>query len=650
MRMIDWPRRLMVAAAGGWLLCAVLALGLHVPAFAAPTDDAKAQTIVHMLDYVSVDYPEFVQDGKILNAEEFQEQREFATQVIELLGQLPSAPEQPALLQQAKTLLERIDAKAPGDEVATLATALRNGVIQAWRVSVAPRKAPDVAAGGKLFAEHCAACHGAQGRGDGQLAKGMEPAPSNFHDEARMRQRSLYGLYNTITLGVDGTSMRAFSELSEVDRWALTFFAAGLRADSDTVAKGAAAWRRGEGKKVFDGLRPLVTKAPGEVAQAGSDLDAVRAYLTQEPQAVQSAAPAPLDFSRAKLDEAAQAYARGDREGARRLAIAAYLEGFELVEAALDNVDAALRTETEREMMALRSAIGDGKPAEAVTAQVDKIKALLDRADEKLGSGNLSTTAAFVSSLLILLREGLEAILVLAAIIAFVVKTGRRDALRYIHFGWMGAVVLGAATWAVASYVINISGADREVTEGVTALLAAVMLLYVGWWLHSRSSAQAWNKFIREQVDTALGKRTLWAMAGISFLAVYRELFEVILFYETLWAQAGSEGHGAVLGGMAAGALLLVIIGGAILRYGVRLPIGPFFAVTGGLLAVMAVVFVGNGVAALQEAGVLDATAVRFISLPLLGIHPTAQGLGLQVVTVLLIVTGLWLNRRRATA
>lgn len=633
-----------------WWLCVMLALGLHAPAFAAPPEQEKAQTIVHMLDYVGVDYPEFVQDGKVLNAEEYQEQLEFATQVIALLGQLPSVPEKSALLDQAKSLLARIEGKAPGGEVSALATALRNRVIQAWKLSVAPRQAPDLAQGGRLFAEHCAACHGAQGRGDGQLAKGMEPRPSNFHDAARMQQRSLYGLYNTITLGVDGTSMRGFTELSEADRWALAFFAGSLRADSETVARGEAAWKRGEGRTVFNSLRPLVTGVPAELAPAGSDLDAVRVFLTQQPQAVQAAAPAPLALSRAKLDEAAQAYANGDREGARRLAIAAYLEGFELVEAALDNVDASLRTEIEREMMALRSAIGEGQPAAVVTAQIEKVKALLDRADEKLGSGSLSATTAFVSSLLILLREGLEAILVLSAIVAFVVKTGRRDALPYIHAGWIGAVVLGAVTWGVARTMLSISGADRELTEGITALLAAAMLLYVGWWLHSRSNAQAWNRFIREQVDAALGKRTLWAMAGVSFLAVYRELFEVILFYESLWAQAGPEGHGAVLGGMAAGALLLVLIGGAILRYSVRLPIGPFFAVTSGLLALLAVVFVGNGVAALQEAGVLDATLVRFVELPLLGIHPTAQGLALQVITVVLIAGGLWFNRRRAAS
>ncbi|MGE0808774.1 MAG: FTR1 family protein, partial [Burkholderiaceae bacterium] len=262
--------------------------------------------------------------------------------------------------------------------------------------------------------------------------------------------------------------------------------------------------------------------------------------------------------------------------------------------------------------------------------------------------GSLSPAAAFVSALLILLREGLEAILVLAAIIAFVRRTGRRDAIRYIHAGWIAAVALGALTWAAARWLLSISGANREVTEGVTALLAAAMLLYVGYWLHSKSHAQAWQSFIRDQVDAALGRKTLWAMAGISFLAVYRELFEVVLFYEALWAQvdAGS-GQMAVLAGMAAAAVLLAVIGWAILRYSVRLPIGPFFSATAILLALLAVVFVGNGVAALQEAGVLSVTPARFVSIPLLGVHPTWQGLGGQLAALLLVAAGVWAVRSR---
>jgi len=388
-------------------------------------------------------------------------------------------------------------------------------------------------------------------------------------------------------------------------------------------------------------------------AQHGADAVAAQAWLTAHPEALTTAAPAPLAFARSKLDESAQHYARGEREAARQAAIAAYLEGFELIENSLDNVDAPLRQEVEREMMALRAAIGSGQPTEAVQAQVTRLHALIERAHDKLGGEALSPGTAFFSSLLILLREGLEAILVLAAIIAFVRKTGRREAMPWIHVGWLAAVALGVVTWFVADRLVTISGANRELTEGVTALIAAAMLLYVGYWLHSRSYAQAWQHFVRDQVNSALAKDTrsgaFFAMAAVSFLAVYRELFEIVLFYQALWVQAGESGRHAVLAGIAVAAALLALLAWAILKYSVRLPIGSFFAVTAWLLALLAVVFAGHGVAALQEAGVLDASPLGSVSIPFLGVHPTLQGLGAQVAALALVLIGVWMARRAAS-
>lgn len=612
---------------------------------ASAADDEKAQTVIHMLDYIGVDYPGFVKDGKVLDEPEYQEQHEFATQSVALLQQLPAVAEQGALVAKARQLLTRIEARAPGAEVSALAGAVRGDVIRAYKLAVAPGRAPDLARAATLFQAQCAACHGAQGRGDGPLAKGLAPPPSNFHDEARMSQRSLYGLYNTVTLGVKGTPMRAFAELPEADRWALAFFAAGLRTSPVQAAEGQALWTQGTGKAEFAGLKELVLPAPREVAAKGPALGAVHAYLTLHPEAIAGAAPDPIAFTRARLAEALHALRAGNRDAARQLSISAYLEGFELVEVALTNLDAPLRQQTEREMMALRSAIGDGQPVEAVAASVRRIDGLLDRAQEKLSGTGLTPAAAFFSSLLILLREGLEAILVLAAIGAFVVKTGRRDAIPYLHAGWIAALALGGLTWVVATYLFSISGTNRELTEGVTALVAAAMLLYVGWWLHGKSYAQAWQSFIHGQVSSALGRRTLWAMAGVSFLAVYREIFETILFYETLWLQAGPEGRTWVLWGLVAAAVLLLLVGGALLRYSVRLPIGPFFGATSALLALLAVVFVGNGIAALQEAGVVAATLVNFFDLPLLGVHPTLQGLGWQAAALAAVLAGVLLNR-----
>ena len=152
--------------------------------------------------------------------------------------------------------------------------------------------------------------------------------------------------------------------------------------------------------------------------------------------------------------------------------------------------------------------------------------------------------------------------------------------------------------------------------------------------------AQAWSHFLRDQVDSALEKRTLRTMAAVSFIAVYREIFEVVLFYEALWVQAGDTGHGAVGGGIITAAVLLAITGWAIFRYSVRLPIGPFFTAMSLLLAVMAIAFAGQGIKALQEAGLVGTQPVAFFTVSMLGIHPTAETLGAQLLALLLVVIG----------
>lgn len=618
-----------------------------LPAASGAGEDS-ARTIVHLLDYVSVDYPDTVSNGAVRNAPEYQEQREFATQVAALLGELPAVTGKESLVRKAGELVARIDARRPGAEVSSSARDLASEVIQRYQLTVAPRQVPDLAKAAALFQAQCAACHGAQGRADGPAARGMDPAPRNFHDAARMDKRSIHGLYNTVTLGVAGTPMRAFKELSETDRWALAFLVGGMRDPPARRAQGEALWRQGQGRKELGDFRRLVTVEP-EALGAG-DLDKVRSYLLAHPQALVAATASPLQVARAKLAESLAAYRAGDRAGARQLAVTAYLEGFELVEQGLDNVDPALRRRIEADMMAMRNEIDQGRPLAAMEQRVRQLDGLLQEVEGKLAEGGMSAATAFTSSLLILLREGLEAILVLAAIIAFVRKTGRRDALPYIHVGWIAAAVLGAATWFVARHFVAVSGASRELTEGVSALLAAAMLLYVGLWLHNRSHAQAWQSFIRDQVTGALARRTLWAMAGISFLAVYRELFEVILFYESLLAQAGEAQRAAVLAGIGAATVLLALLGGLILKYSARLPIGLFFSATSWLLVVMAVIFVGHGVAAMQEAGFIRVTPVDFVAVPMLGVHPNAQGLAAQFAMLALTVAVVLLGRTRTPA
>jgi len=448
-------------------------------------------------------------------------------------------------------------------------------------------------------------------------------------------------LYNTITLGVNGTGMAAFAALPEEQRWALAFYVAGLDLDPAQVKAGEALWQQGKGREIFGGLREVATLDYKEARARGSEEAAtIYAYLVSNPQAAQGAQGSPIAVSKQLLAQSAQAYARGERDLAQRLAVSSYLEGFELVEAGLDTLDADLRIRVENEMIRLRTAMREGADNEAVQQQVKTVDALLDQTESLLSGEGLSPSAAALSSFVILLREGLEAILVLAAVIAFLVKADRRDALRYVHAGWISALALGVFTWFAASYLVSISGAGRELTEGITALVAAAVLLYVGFWMHSKAYAQAWQRYVREKLTGALSAGTVWALAGLSFLAVYREVFEVVLFYQALWTQAGPNGGAAVIGGFLLAAVVLVILSWAIFRYGIRLPLSLFFGISSALMAVLAVVFVGKGVAALQEAGYIAVNLVEFPRIALLGVYPTSQGLLAQAALLLLITAG----------
>jgi high-affinity iron transporter len=298
-------------------------------------------------------------------------------------------------------------------------------------------------------------------------------------------------------------------------------------------------------------------------------------------------------------------------------------------------------------MLALRTMIKQHRPLQEVETESRQVHDLLTVAEERLQSTSLSPTMSLTSGFVILLREGLEAILVLAAIAAFLSKTGRRDATPYLHAGWIVALLLGGVTWLVASYVITISGAGRELTEGITALLAAAVLFYVGLWLHNKMHIHHWQRFIESKVRTALTGRTLWALALVSFIAVYREVFETVLFYQTLLVQAGTSSRHLVLVGCALAVVTLVALAWLIFRFSVRLPVRLFFGVNAALMFILAIMFAGNGIAALQEAGKIPVNPVNFPRIDLLGIYPNLEALGLQAILIAVTLSRIWWDKRR---
>ncbi|WP_024683405.1 cytochrome c/FTR1 family iron permease [Pseudomonas syringae] len=614
-----------------WLLLPLLALGSCI-ALADPVEGA-AQAL-HLLDYLGADYPATVADGKVVDTVKYQQQVDNLAALQGLVVALPQRAEREALEQAVTQLKSAVAGRQDAAQVTRQARQLSAKLALAYEVSQAPAITPDPARGAPLYAQHCSVCHGDSGAGDGPAGIGLEPPPSNLRDTARLDRLSLYDLYNATGLGIAGTDMPAFADqLDDRQRWDIATYIASFSAQP--VAQPA---------KTFN-LADLARQTPAEVQAAeGPDATATfRAQRAQPPQ-VQRGPAQLLDYTSVTLDKSLAAYKAGDREQAYDLSVAAYLEGFELVESSLDNVDANVRKDTEKSLMAYRQSLQDSMPLPQVAQKLEAAKGKLKESADLLGSDGLSLSLSYISGLLILLREGLEAILVLAAILAFLRNTGQQSAVRSVNIGWGLALLAGLATWALAAYVIDVSGAQRELLEGATALFASVMVLWLGVWMHDRRHAAAWQDYVKSSLVGGGGR---FGFALLAFFSVYRELFEVILFYETLWLQAGPAGHDAVLAGGATALVLLVGLAWVILRGSAKLPLSLFFGINAALLCALSVVFAGHGVKALQEAGIFGTRPVPFFEFDWLGIHADLYSLGAQA-TALIAIAALYGRSRLA--
>ena len=629
-----------------WLLLLVSAL----PALAQTPAD-EVQTAWRLLDYIAVDYAGAVSNGVVSSPAEYAEQGEFAGMVATKIAALPAKPEKQALEVDAGRLSKAIADKADPARVADIAHGLAAALLAAYPVPLAPNKAPVLAHGETLYQQHCATCHGVAGDGQGPAAAGLSTPPIAFTDPERARQRSLFALYQVITQGLDGTPMQGYAALSPEDRWALAFYAGHFAFSDKAAAEGERLWKEDASlRRLIPDLKTLTALTP--LALAGrtdtDKADALTAYLRRHPEAVtQGASGAPLSFARTRLAESLAAYQAGNRQQAGTLALSAYLDGFEAIEPVLGARDAALLERIEGAMGAYRAAIQQAESADALAHRAQELNVLFDAAETALAPEAASALSTFIGAATILLREGMEALLIVVAMIAFLRKAERLEVLPYVHAGWLSALAAGFVTWAVATWVIGISGASRELTEGFGSVFAAVVLLSVGIWMHGKAHADQWQRYIREKMSRALSGRSAWFLFGLAFIVVYREVFETILFYAALWTQGNG---GAMLAGAASACVALAIMAWAMLSYSRTLPIGKFFNYSSWLMAILAVVLAGKGTSALQEAGVVSIALLPAVPrVSLIGLFPTVQTVAAQVLMVAALCLGFWWNRRAIT-
>ena len=614
------------------------------------TPTSTVQTTWRLLDYVAVDYSGAVQDGHVVSASEFSEMREFTATAENQLKALPQSSSKPGLLAQAATLRSKVEGKAPAPLIARLAHQLGADLLKAYPVPLAPAQLPDLKRGNDLYQTNCAACHGATGQGNGPAAQSLDPKPVNFTDRMRARQRSSFALEQVIDQGLAGTAMQSFSSLPAQARWDLAFKAGSFAYPPSLAAEGRRIWDSDPALRArVPNLAALATMTPAALAQQIGDgkATAVIAYLRSNPAAVQPSSGDSLAISRSKLAASVQAYAAGDKDEARKLALSAYLDGFEPVEPILSVRNPELMHSIESGMGEFRAAIGQGANLADIRSRASTLDAQFTAAGHALRPEASSSVSTFVSALTILVREGVEALLIVVAMIAFLRKAERSDELRFVHGGWIAALVAGLATWFVATTLISFSGASRELTEGFGGVFAALVLVFVGIWMHGKAQADAWQRYVREKLNRALNERSGWFLFGLAFLVVYREAFETILFYAAMW----EESPGALLAGVGAGAAILAAIAWAMLRYSAKLPIAQFFRYSSILIAVLAVILAGKGIGALQEAGMLGVTPLPSVPrFEWLGLEPSVQVVLAQLAALAALIIGFRMTGRRQAA
>ena len=315
-------------------------------------------------------------------------------------------------------------------------------------------------------------------------------------------------------------------------------------------------------------------------------------------------------------------------------------------------------SQVEYQFKMTRKAMRDGGSQKQIKKLVDDLKSWLveDAATLDGGAaGNTNGLTTLITSsagqaFLILIREGLEALLVVAAVIAYLIKSGNKRFAKWIYLGVLAGLAGSGLIAVLFTFLFGGSGPIQEISEGVCALIAMLMLLWTSNWMLNKSSVEAWNRYIRTKTETALtsaqrkadagesvGFGMIVSLAMLSFLAVFREGAETVIFYESIYSMS-QDAHGMWIGGIAAAVVLLVIF--LILRFtSVKIPIGPFFLVTSILMAVLVVIFAGGGIHALIEGDLIDGHYLS--SVPTndwIGLYPYVECLAAQAIAAIAVI------------
>lgn len=361
------------------------------------------------------------------------------------------------------------------------------------------------------------------------------------------------------------------------------------------------------------------------------------------------------------LDNAYKAYEKGDGAKGATLVNNAYYQYYEKLgfeKNVMNAISGDRVSQVEYQFKMTRKTMRDGGSDKEIKQLVDDLKSWLVKDAAILdggASGNVNGFTKLVTSsagqaFLILIREGLEALLVVAAVIAYLVKSGNKRFAKWIYLGVVAGLAGSGLVAVLFTFLFGGSGPIQEISEGVCALIATLMLLWTSNWMLNKSSVEAWNNYIRNKTEAVvagaqskvesgqgLGLGMVTSLAMLSFLAVFREGAETVIFYESIYSMS-QDAHGMWVGGLTAAAVLIVIF--LILRFtSVKIPIGPFFLVTSILMAALVVIFAGGGIHALIEGDLIEGTYLSIVPTnDWIGLYPYVETIAAQVIAAIAVV------------
>lgn len=346
-----------------------------------------------------------------------------------------------------------------------------------------------------------------------------------------------------------------------------------------------------------------------------------------------------IDVIREQLEETLLHYDQGDIQSAHASARSAYLDSYEFVEIPLRAIDPDFTLEVEYQFATLRNLIKQEAPQNEIHDVIIGIKRNLDESERIVtGTGELAPAIAFSSSFAIVFREGLESVLILGAILTYLEASRNNQFKKYVYYGIVAAFAATAVTWIIASYIIEISGANRELIEAIAALSATAVLFYVSFWVLNKIEHKKWMEFVKAKVWQATTTGSVMVFVMLSFFTVYREGFETVLFYQ---AMSGFAKYMEIYVGLGFVIGLISLLGlyYVMRKLGKRLPLRALFGLTMGVGAYLSIAFLGNAVRELQILDIVPYTGLigtmprLDINLAMMtGIYPTLETIVAQVI------------------